>query len=332
MTAHRDALLALLADGRLHTGPALAARIGVSRAAVWKIVAELRDAGIEVESLPRRGYRLPRECELLDAAAIQRTAQAAGAPPLDLEVHASIDSTNRHLYDAPAPPVGTPRVAFAELQYAGRGRRGRAWLAPFGSGLTFSIAWTYADLPAQLPALGLAIGVAVVETLRAQGARDAMLKWPNDVVWQGRKLGGLLIQLKLEAGGAASVVVGIGLNLALPDAARAGLASPGATTPGDLAEACGGRAPPRNALAGALVAAACEALERFGREGYGPWASRWHALDALAGRDVRVVQSSGSVEGRALGADTDGALRVEVAGRVERFHSGDVSLRPAEAP
>lgn len=331
MTGTRATLLSLLVDGRMHTGPALAARLGVSRAAVWKLVAELRDAGINVESLPRRGYRLPRACELLDATAIRGAALAAGAAPFDLEVHDSIDSTNRHLYDSPAPPVGRPRAAFAELQFAGRGRRGRSWLAPFGAGLTFSIAWTYADVPAGLPALSLAVGVAVADVLRAHGAHDVMLKWPNNVLWRDRKLGGLLIQLKLEAGGAASVVVGIGLNLALPPDARAELATRDATPAGDLAEACGGRAPPRNALAGALVAAACDTLERFGREGYSPWAARWQALDALAGRPVRVVQSAGSVEGLALGADTDGALRVEVEGRVERFHSGDVSLRPAEA-
>jgi BirA family biotin operon repressor/biotin-[acetyl-CoA-carboxylase] ligase len=328
----RAELLALLADGQMHAGPALASRLGVTRTAVWKLVADLRKSGVDIESVERRGYRLAVPCELLDAASIRRAAEQAGGPlPGDLEVLFAVDSTNEYLYAAPAPPAGQPRIVFAEIQRAGRGRRGRSWLAPFGSGLTFSIAWSYPDLPAELSALSLAVGVTVADTLRAEGARDAMLKWPNDVVWRHRKLGGLLIQLKLEAGGAASVVVGLGLNLSLPESARAHLATPEATPVADLREAAGGRVPGRNALAGRLVAAMCAGLERFGREGYSPFAARWQELDSLSGADVRVSQSAGSVDGRALGADRDGALRVDVGGRVERFLAGDVSLRAAGA-
>ena len=172
-------LLSLLVDGDLHGGPALAARLGVSRAAVWKLVAELRDSGVDVESLPRRGYRLARRCELLDASAI---SAAAGPLVADIDVHRELDSTNRWLYDAPAPPAGRPHIVFAEIQSAGRGRRGRSWLSPFGSGLTFSIAWTYAEVPAQLPALSLAVGVAVADTLRAHGAAESLKKYRDKPV------------------------------------------------------------------------------------------------------------------------------------------------------
>lgn len=329
---NRARLLELLADGDLHAGPALADRLGVSRTAVWKLVADLRQAGIDVASVDRRGYRLGRPCELLVADSIRRAADVAGAPlPGDVEVHFALDSTNALLYETPAPRPGRARVVFAEIQRAGRGRRGRSWLAPFGSGLTFSIAWSYPDVPAALSALGLAMGVQVARTLAGEGAREVMLKWPNDIVWRHRKIGGLLIQLKLEAGGAASVVVGLGLNLALPDSARESLATPDAAPVADLCEALGGRVPGRNALAGRLAGAMCSGLEQFGREGFAPYATAWQALDSLSGALVRVSQSGGSVEGRALGADHDGALRLEVGGRVERFFAGDVSLRRATA-
>jgi BirA family biotin operon repressor/biotin-[acetyl-CoA-carboxylase] ligase len=327
----RAALLALLADGELHAGPSLAERLGTTRAAVWKRVAELRRLGVDVVSEARRGYRLRQACELLDARRILAAAAGTGAAlPGELEVLFSIDSTNEYLYTAQAIRAGHPRIVFAEIQLAGRGRRGRTWLAPFGSGLTFSIGWTYPELPADLSALSLAMGVQVADTLREAGAAETMLKWPNDIVWRHRKLGGLLIQLKLEAGGAASVVVGLGLNLALPPDARRSLAASGAAPTADLGEALGGRAVGRNALAGRLAAALCAGLERFGREGFVPFAGRWSELDSLAGAQVRVSHVSGSVEGRALGADRDGALRVEVDGRVERFLAGDVSLRSAE--
>jgi BirA family biotin operon repressor/biotin-[acetyl-CoA-carboxylase] ligase len=326
------ALLGLLADGRLHAGPALAAHLGVSRTAVLKLVADLRELGVEVESLPRRGYRLRAPCELLDAKRISAAAAAAMGPglPAEPEVAFEIDSTNESLYAAPAGAPGRPRILFAEIQRAGRGRRGRTWLAPFGAGLTFSVGWTFDETPADLAALGLALGVQAVECLRAVGAHEAMLKWPNDLVWRHRKLGGLLVQSKFEAGGAATVVAGLGVNLLLPEATRAELAAAGASQVTDVTEACGGAPPGRNVLAARLAQAMCDGLERFGREGFAPFAARWAALDSLAGAPVRISHATGCVDGRALGADRDGALRAEVDGRIERFLAGDVTLRAAE--
>jgi len=330
MTARAEALLALLADGSLHSGADLAEQLGVSRAAVWKLVGELRSHGIAVDSLPRCGYRLPAPVELLDAkrivgAATTRRQSLPGA----VEVLFEIDSTNTYLYAAAPPPPGSPRVAFAEIQHAGRGRRGRSWLAPFGSGLTFSVAWTFAETPSGMPALGLALGVAVAETLGRLGLDEVRLKWPNDLLWRGRKLGGLLLQLRTESGGPASVVAGLGLNLLLPAASRERLDSDGGLPVADLDEAMAGKVPGRNDLAAALAAALLAGLGEFARHGFAAFAPRWAALDALAGARVRVTQGAGDVEGEARGADADGALLVAVDGRIERFHAGDVSLRPA---
>lgn len=330
MTRRHETLLALLADGTLHSGAGLAAQLGVSRAAVWKIVGELRERGVDVASVPRSGYRLPRPVQLLDAEHIARALDRRGwRLGRRLEVLFEAGSTNAHLYDAPVPAPGEPRVVFAELQTAGRGRRGRSWLAPFGSGLTFSVAWTFADTPAGLPALGLAIGVGVVEALRRAGLEDARVKWPNDLVWRQHKLGGLLLQLRSEAGGGASVVAGLGVNVALPPEARQALGESGAQPVADLTEALGTRTPGRNDLAALLAAAMLDALEEFARDGYAAFAPRWAGLDALAGMQVRIVQADGSVEGRACGADADGALLVRVGGDTQRFYSGDVSVRPA---
>lgn len=330
MTPRHAALLALLADGALHSGADLAARLGVSRAAVWKLVGELRVHGVHVESLPRSGYRLPRPVELLDATRIRRLLDRRGWRLGErLEVLLETDSTNTHLYDCAAPQPGAPRVAFAELQQAGRGRRGRTWLAPFGAGLTFSVAWTFADMPAGLPALGLAVGVGVAHALQSIGLDEARVKWPNDLVWRRRKLGGLLLQLRSETGGPASVVAGLGVNVLLPPESRASLEAAGAQPVADLGEALGASMPGRNELAAALAAAMLDTLGEFARVGFTAFASRWAALDALAGARVRVSQADGAVEGEACGADADGALLVRVAGHVRRFYSGDVSLRPA---
>jgi BirA family biotin operon repressor/biotin-[acetyl-CoA-carboxylase] ligase len=324
-------LVRLLADGHLHSGARLAQALGITRSAVWKSIGELREHGIDISSHERRGYRLTAPVELLDAATLSRAAGGAGLPwPAQVEVHFEIASTNEYLQAAPAPPPGTPRLVFAELQTAGRGRRGRGWLAPFGSGLTFSIGWTYADMPAELSALSLALGVCVVRALRELGAADVQLKWPNDVVHAHRKLGGLLLQMRSEAGGPAYVVAGLGLNLRLPAAARARIQTAGATPVADLAEACAGAAPARSEVAVRTAVRMLEGLERFAREGFAPFAQQWLAYDSLCGAAVTVLRQDGEFEGIARGVDAEGALRVETAsGRFERVHAGDVSLRRA---
>jgi BirA family transcriptional regulator, biotin operon repressor / biotin---[acetyl-CoA-carboxylase] ligase len=328
-------LLGLLCDGSLHSGAQLAAALGVSRAAVWKLVGELRAAGVAIDSLSRRGYRLSAPVELLDAARMRAHACEQGRRlPDELEVHFLIDSTNDHLYAAPPPAPGAARVAFAELQSAGRGRRGRRWIAPFGSGLTFSISWTFAETPADLPALGLALGVAIAKVLSGLGAQRLSLKWPNDLLHDGRKLGGLLTQLRQESGGAATVVAGLGLNLALPDAARNAIEAVNssdhpALAVADLAGATPQGVPSRNLIASRLVLGFEDALREFATVGFTGFAQEWAALDALRGAPVRVHQGSERFEGTARGTDRDGALLVESAGRVLRVFSGDVSVRSA---
>jgi BirA family biotin operon repressor/biotin-[acetyl-CoA-carboxylase] ligase len=333
MSDTAERLVRLLADGALHSGERLADELGMTRAAVWKSIAELRERGIDIASHDRRGYQLQRPVELLDIAALRRAADAAGlALPADCTVFFEIPSTNEYLHAADAPPVQAPCLVFAELQTAGRGRRGRDWLAPFGSGLTFSIGWTFAEMPADLSALSLALGVCVVRALRGMGAGDTQLKWPNDIVYRHRKLGGLLLQMRSEAGGPAYVVAGLGLNLELPAAAREAVnSSPLATPPTDLAEACGGIAPPRTEVAARVAGTMLAGFATFARAGFASFAADWAAFDSLRDAPVTVLRHDGQFAAIARGADPDGALVVEVAGRLERVHAGDVSLRHAAA-
>jgi BirA family biotin operon repressor/biotin-[acetyl-CoA-carboxylase] ligase len=330
MSGNGAHLVRLLADGEMHSGERLAAALGVTRAAIWKAVGELRERGIGIASHDRRGYRLEQPVELLDAARLRQAAADAQLPwPRQTEVLFEIASTNDYLHVDVPPPPGAPRLVFAEWQTAGRGRRGRAWLAPFGSGLTFSIGWTFAEMPSELAALSLAMGVCVVQALRELGASQVGLKWPNDIVHEHRKLGGLLLQMRSEAGGPACVVIGLGLNLRMPDAARAAIdGMPDVTPVTDLATACGGTAPGRHAVASRVAGRMLEGLERFARGGFAPFARDWSVFDSLRDAPVAVLRHDGHLEGIARGADAEGALVVETAtGAVERVHAGDVSLR-----
>ena len=322
----RVELLRLLADGALHSGEELAAALSISRAAVWKRLQQLEAWGIALEARPGSGYRLEAPIDLLDAAAIRgRLPPVVAADLRDLEVHEALDSTSDRLLAARGLPPGRFDACLAEFQNAGRGRRGRRWIAPFASGLCLSVSWNYRDAPATLGALSLAAGVAALRALQRVGIGGLLLKWPNDIVRADAKLGGILIDLRAVAAGPASVVVGIGINVRLPRAARAALAAEGVEAV-DLASL--GAVPERNALASILIAELCQALAEFGARGMAAFSDEWQAADALAGRPVRVLHGGQQFEGLARGVDADGALLLEADGARRRIVSGEVSVRP----
>ena len=321
-------LLQLLADGALHSGEELAARLGVSRAAVWKRLQQLEEWGIAVEALTGRGYRLEAPVDLLDADVIRsRLPQDARGRLRRLEVHEALDSTSDRLLAVDDLPSGQFDACLAEFQSAGRGRRGRRWVAPFASGLCLSIGWNYRDAPAALSALSLAAGVAVLRALGRLGIAGLALKWPNDVVRGDSKLGGILIDLRGEAAGPAYVVVGVGINVRLPASARKRLAEDGVDAV-DLAAL--GPPPARNAIAAALVAELSNALGEYGARGLAAFAEEWQDADALAGRTIAVLHGGQTLHGRARGVDSDGALLLEVDGAPRRIVSGEVSVRPVQ--
>ncbi|MGB6352974.1 MAG: biotin--[acetyl-CoA-carboxylase] ligase [Steroidobacteraceae bacterium] len=322
-------LLMLLADGRLHSGEWLARELAVSRAAVWKGVERLRALGLPVQALPRRGYCLSSPVELLDERRIVAELGPARAGQLRrLELLFEVDSTNSRLLGSAPPPPGLADACLVEIQHAGRGRRGRRWIAPFGSGIALSVAWTFSDAARAIPALSLAVGVAIARALARAGALGVSLKWPNDVWYRDRKVGGVLIELRAEAGGPAHVVIGVGLNVNLPSAVRLEIEATGARAAA-AADACT-EMPSRNRLAGALLDELFSMLGEFEREGFAAFRERWLALDALSGRPVRVLLDGAVVSGRACGVDREGALLLDTASGMRRFVSGEASLRVDE--
>lgn len=325
MTAER--LLHALADGRTHSGEALAREFGITRAAIWKQVGKLADWGLAVQAVPGEGYRLARGLDLLDAAALRAALQPETVARLaNLEVFTELGSTNRHLLRAP-PPTAKLDVCVAEFQTAGRGRRGRSWTTPLGAGICMSVGWQFAAMPAELPALTLAVGVVVRRVLERVAGLAIALKWPNDLVFDERKLGGILLELTVEAQGGAHVVAGVGLNVALPRELLPDLSDwpRGAI---DLATALRGEPPPRLALVAALVDDLAMLFADYAATGFAAYRSEWRSGDYLRGRAVRLDEATGAVTGTALGIDLDGALLVETAAGVRRrIVAGDVSVR-----
>jgi BirA family biotin operon repressor/biotin-[acetyl-CoA-carboxylase] ligase len=264
--------------------------------------------------------------ELLRADLMQRELCAESLRHVrNLELLFEVDSTSTRLLAATPPPFGLADICTCELQHAGRGRLGRRWIAPFGSGLAVSVAWSFREPTRALTALSLGVGVAVARALVRVGAAQISLKWPNDIWYRGRKLGGVLVEVRADAGGPAHVVIGIGLNVRLTAAARLEVESEGACVAA-VADACS-VPPSRNRIAGALLDELLSMLVQFEQRGFAALKDEWTALDALNGRPVRLQQGETRTEGVARGADFDGALLLEVEGRLQRFVSGEASLR-----
>ncbi|MBS0380375.1 MAG: biotin--[acetyl-CoA-carboxylase] ligase [Proteobacteria bacterium] len=321
-------VFAELADGGFHSGEALARSLGVSRSAVWKAVRALKALGAPLEAVRNRGYCLPGATPPLEAELIRKALpRAQGDRVSRIDVEWTLDSTNSRLLARANPPPGTSEVLLAEVQTSGRGRRGRQWLAPPGGSICLSFSWTFREVPRELGALGLVIGVCALRALRAHGVPRLELKWPNDLLMDGRKLGGVLIELRAESTGPACVVIGIGLNVALGASVLGAIAATGIAA-ADLASALH-RPPDRNEIVAAVVGECLEGLAAFEREGLKPFIEHWRAADALAGRPVAVSGAQGTAQGLARGIDLHGALLLETREGVQRFISGDVSVRPA---
>jgi BirA family biotin operon repressor/biotin-[acetyl-CoA-carboxylase] ligase len=253
-------------------------------------------------------------------AAIAATLGDA-ARRFDIDLLASCDSTNSVLLARAEAGAPSGTVIIATEQTAGRGRRGRSWFASPGDSLAFSLLWRFA--PGTAPAgLSLAIGVAVARALKKVGASGTALKWPNDILRDGRKLGGILIELLPGAPHAA--VIGIGINLHLP----AGM--PAEVRAASAALCAAGETADESALYAALLGELLTTLEQFAASGFAALRPEWLARHAMQDTPVLLTADFGAPRaGICRGVDSDGALLLETDGRIERILSGEVSLRPA---
>ncbi|CAG1769414.1 partial BirA family transcriptional regulator, biotin operon repressor / biotin---[acetyl-CoA-carboxylase] ligase, partial [uncultured bacterium] len=250
LTIKQQTLLTLLADGEFHSGTALAHCLGVSRVAVAKQLNQLADVlGLELIAVTGKGYRLALPLELLNHDLIMENLITDSRELISkLEIHTQIDSTNRYLMEQLRQQSVSGRVCFAEQQTHGKGRRGRVWVSPFGHNIYLSIAWQFSTGAVALSGLSLAVGVAVIRALKQLGIGDVGLKWPNDIYAQGKKLGGVLIEVSGETDGTCNTVIGVGLNVYLAQEQGANITQ--AWT--DLTTLLGQRPSIRNALASSL--------------------------------------------------------------------------------
>ena len=353
-------LLRQLSDGAFHSGEDLAAKVGLTRARVSQLLRQAETAGLSLERVRGRGYRLVAAPDFLDAvevrkalvdygvtlasnglsplrpqldddiglAGVEAVSEILQSPPIHLEIVDQIDSTSSELLRrAPRRDIHGAALA-AEWQTAGRGRRGRTWTAVAGGSLTFSLGWRFEQGAGFLAGLSLAVGVGVIHALEKEGLAGVNLKWPNDLIHRHLKLGGILVELNGDALGPSTVVVGVGLNVRLPRELRRDLAQPVT----DLTSVAGRGAPAidRNRLLARLVAELAATLGQYAKEGFAPFAAEWQHRHAYQGKPVRLLLPDGAaVMGKVAGVDASGALVLADGPRRARFLTGEISLRRA---
>lgn len=318
-------ILTLLADGEFHSGTELAEALGVSRSAICKQLNGLSVLGLHHSAISGKGYRLDKPLELLDHSKIVSVLSEQNKALISvLEVHDSLNSTNTFLVEHSQRNAPSGYVCFAEHQTAGKGRRGRQWVSPYGSNLYLSLLWRFQQGGMAVTAgLSLAIGVAVIRALQASGFNEVGLKWPNDIYYQGKKLAGILIEVSGEADGPCSAVIGLGLNLFLPEVEAQAITQDWT----DLSKVSGEKVLRRNELAGTVLNQILTIIHNFETVGIQAYLEEWRSYDCLKGQSAILFIGQQQIQGTVEGIDDNGLLLIKkIDGSTQAYASGEVSF------
>lgn len=320
----KNEILRLLSDGSFHSGTEMGAQLSVSRAAINKAIKLLSQAGVDIHRVSGRGYRLAEPTRPLDKKTIIEKLSSLGRNYSDrLHVFDEVESTSQFLSSVAVSERVSGSICIAETQLGGRGRRGRTWVATPYQNIMMSMSWQFDRGPASVAGLSLAAGVAVVRALEEFGLNGVGLKWPNDVLWQERKLAGLLLDVQGEAAGPSSVILGLGVNVAIADNNAEDIDQPWV----DIKHIIDGPVD-RNELIAILITKFDDMFSRFDASGLTSFEQDWQAAHVYHGKAVRLIRGNDVLLGTVEGIDANGALKLRnEAGNINYYHSGEVSLR-----
>lgn len=320
-------LITLLSDGSFHSGAALGTALGLTRSAIWKLIQQFPAWDIPIESVTGKGYRIPSGLSLLNKDTIQNYLSAANQI-IPIEIWDSLPSTNDYLMQQLSDKTKrTPRCCLAERQTRGKGRRGRHWVSPFARNIHLSLLWHFPCDVSELSTISLVAAIAIVRTLQSLGITQTLgLKWPNDVLWQGKKLAGVLIELSGETYDISAAVIGIGLNVDMPNASAQKITQ--AWT--DLSEITEKNQLDRNQIAGRLLNELVNSLKLFQEQGFIPFRETWQSLDLTLNKSISIITPTQILQGIGRGINEQGHIRLELEnGDIKAFSSGEVSVAMA---
>jgi BirA family biotin operon repressor/biotin-[acetyl-CoA-carboxylase] ligase len=317
-------ILEILQDGELHTKKSFGMGLAISSDQIDEVLHELQASGLVLISPEGLGYRLSDSVELLSRTAIfDYLSSVDPRPSCRLKILSVVDSTNRYAREQAANHASSGLVVLAEKQTAGRGRRGKVWVSPLASNIYMSVVWDFSGAGDTLKGLSLAIGVAVRRALLKLGVADIKLKWPNDIFVNGKKLGGILLEMIGDPSAECSVIVGIGINVLMSESSAEEIDQDWI----DLQRASSVTIS-RNELVACLITETFEVLGNFQRTGFSVYRAEWQAADLLKNQSGTISKDRESVSGIVLGVDNSGSLRMQLSnGEEQRFIGGELSLR-----
>lgn len=322
-------LIDLLSDGKVLSGDYLGHSLGTSRAAVWKQIKKLESVGLTVKALQGKGYQLARNFTPLNLANIANNIDSDIRPLVHINpIDPIIESTNSLALEYDVFESGAYRAYLTEYQLSGKGRRGRTWLSPYGSGLTMSIAVDLERGMSGLDLISLFTATSIAEFLTKSGIENVKLKWPNDVYCDGKKLAGILLEAKGEGSGFARLVVGVGVNVSLPEEVLG--QNNLRHTPVDLYTLDpSGCLLDRNVLAGGLISSIVKATQKIlsNRFSGNDLIESWRRFDYLINKTISITTGSKIYNGRYSGVDAQGRLLLDIDGEVLAFNAGEVTTQ-----
>jgi BirA family biotin operon repressor/biotin-[acetyl-CoA-carboxylase] ligase len=315
-------ILTLLQDSQCHNGNKLGSQLGISPAAIWKIIKHLIEQGAPIVSLNQRGYQLVAPLLLLNEEIITEELPANLQNKFNLHLFSTIESTNSYLKKIPREEKIS--VCCAEKQLQGRGRFGRHWHSPFGENIYLSTRWYFSKDLSSLSCLSLVVSLVILETVHCfLDSPSVMIKWPNDLIWQNKKLSGSLIEIQAESRGLVEVIIGIGLNVNTDTKHQKENVDKPWCSMYEITKQHFNR----NQIIAKLLSNLYEKLDLFDQFGFDYFLNDWEQYDALYGQEISLSTHSGSYRGQALGINATGQLKIQNQQEgIDLYSSGDTTL------
>ncbi|MCK8047302.1 bifunctional biotin--[acetyl-CoA-carboxylase] ligase/biotin operon repressor BirA [Shewanella sp. 1CM18E] len=310
-------ILTELATGTFVSGEALATQLGVSRTAVSNHISGLEEYGVDIYSVKGKGYRLNGPISLVNEAELKQQISSR------CFYFDEIPSTNAFILKH-AEDLVSGDICVAEYQSAGRGRRGRVWVSPYGCHLYFSMYWQFPQGMAQAMGLSLVVACSIVTVLEKLGVKEVGVKWPNDIYLESKKLAGVLIEMNGQTDSECNLVIGIGLNMAMGEQHAAQIDQPWSDLTGQQTM------PDKTELLVLLQKQLHQDLTLFQGSGLTAFTGRWAAADLFEGQAVKLLMGQDEVHGICRGIDDQGAILLETDAGVQSFIGGEISLRKAD--
>ncbi|EMG6529247.1 MULTISPECIES: bifunctional biotin--[acetyl-CoA-carboxylase] ligase/biotin operon repressor BirA [Providencia] len=315
-------LIDILADAQVHSGEQLGEQLGMTRSAINKHIKTLRSWGLNIETIAGKGYKLPYQINLLSEEAIKKQID-----DVNIIVEPVIDSTNQYMLERIAE-LKSGDTCLAEYQSAGRGRRGRQWISPFGCNLYLSMYWRLEQGPAAAVGLSLVVGIVIAEVLNRISQEKVKVKWPNDLYMNDKKLAGILVELTGKTGDAAHIIIGVGINIGMNNnniESSKSITQEWSSLRDEVENI------ERNELSANIIKSLRESLVIFEHEGLKPFLERWFKLDNFLNRHVKLLIGNDVISGIERGVNDQGALLLQKDnGEIIPYIGGEISLRPNE--